>query len=278
MGWISLGKLNLGAVRRRARAPCGPVAQGQGQGRATCGPGGVELFGSWQPTHEAFSPGWRVDQLRIVWTACPRPSIAWKYTGVRAGTVKKAEPSSWTRASPSTTFTSQLPLPTAIGVHTMLRHRARRCRCCRCRRGGTRASRPAAASRSPAARRPGRAPHRRPARNTCRSTCEGRPCWAGPEARPARPAAPAAGTAASVRCQQLAPAIEVHPVNAEVRVALATAAAALAVPAERGVGDEPFRLGQRVGILEQLALLAVAIDPLGPRLAHRRDGLRPAAS
>ena len=39
--------------------------------------GGVCLV-SWQPTQELRSPGWKVAQLRMVCTACPLASSAWK--------------------------------------------------------------------------------------------------------------------------------------------------------------------------------------------------------
>ena len=49
---------------------------------------------------------------------------------------------------------------------------------------------------------------------------------------------------------------------------------AQAAPSQRRIGHQVFRLAERIGILEQVAVLAVGVDVDGRRLADRRHQLR----
>ena len=60
-------------ARRRARA---------------CRPPGAVVRGSWQPAHDSVVSGWTYVTVRMVWTALPAASRAWKNTIVPAGTRK----------------------------------------------------------------------------------------------------------------------------------------------------------------------------------------------
>ena len=62
---------------------------------------GIVFWSSWQPTQDTTSPGIPVSQLRIHCTARPSASSGWRETGVLAGILKIAEPSSSTGTVPS---------------------------------------------------------------------------------------------------------------------------------------------------------------------------------
>ena len=66
---------------------------------------GTRLRGSWQPTQERFSPGWKFTKERIRWISMKSLSRAWRKMLRSAGTVKCAEPSGWTGTMPCSTFT-----------------------------------------------------------------------------------------------------------------------------------------------------------------------------
>ncbi len=65
------------------------------------------LGGDWESIQDRCSPGMSVDQKRMVWITDPSLSITWKYTGVRAGTRQKAEPSASIHRGPISCSTKQ---------------------------------------------------------------------------------------------------------------------------------------------------------------------------
>jgi hypothetical protein len=71
---------------------------------------GTESFGlSWHPTQERISPGIAVNQLRMSCSDSPFSLIGCTASGVFAGTVKSADPSSSTGTVPRMRLTSHPP-------------------------------------------------------------------------------------------------------------------------------------------------------------------------